>query len=322
MTSLTFSNFHIRLIKVIYEESNATGQWVMAVNFSGGIEAGSFGDAVGFAGDGTVIAIGDKISDDRGLEDAGVVRIYQEVNGIWSPMGNALVGSKRSKLFGWSVSLSQDGSRVAASSLKGGEPGNVHIFDFNGTVWETAGSSLIGESTRENFGFSVKLSGDGDVLAIGAPDYSRKTQGEDDMEEDGVGIVRSYRYDGEWTAYGQPLEGENRQDAFGSSVSLSKDGSTIAIGGPENGNFCNSCGQVKIFQSSTTTSSNKENAWESVGSSLGKRDIDNGQFGYAVALSENGKRVVGASPFTKFDGSISRIGQVVVFDSIIEEDTE
>ena len=118
--------------------------------------------------------------------------------------------------------------------------------------------------------------------------------------------------------YGQPLEGENRQDAFGSSISLSSDGSTIAIGGPENGNFCNSCGQVKVFQMTTI---NDEFIWENVGSALGKPDIDNGQFGYAVALSETGKRVVSGAPFTKFDGLYSKVGEVLVFDSIVGEDS-
>ena len=237
----------------------------------------------------------------------GAIHVYQEQNGTWLPMGNTLVGSKKENFFGWSVSVSQDGNRIAASALEGNQPGNVQVYDYNGTSWEEAGSKLIGESIRESFGVSVELSGDGSVIAISATDYSREEQ-----QEDGVGAVRSYRYndENEWEAYGQPLEGENKLDAFGSSISLSRDGSTIAIGGPENGNFCNYCGHIKVF------SNTNDNKWESVGTALGKTDIDNGQFGYAVALSANGKRVVGAAPYTKFDGFFSKVGQVLVFDSI------
>ncbi len=287
-----------------------TGQWRLAANFSGDTEDGVFGDAVGFSGDGRVVAIGDKYSDDRGVNDVGAVAVYQEVNGTWSQMGDRLLGSKNQERFGWSVSVSQDGNRIAASSLSGREPGSVQVFEFNGTEWELAGSSLMGESTRESFGVSVELSRDGSVVAVSATDYSREGQ------EDGVGVVRSYRDNGsDWEAYGQPLEGENKLDAFGSSISLSQDGSRIAIGGPENGNFCNNCGQVKVFENTDG------NLWKSIGSALGKTNLDNGQFGYAVALSANGDRVVGAAPFTKFDGFFSKVGQVLIFDTI-HGDTE
>ncbi len=300
-------------IKAIYEESNVTGQWMMAANFSGGVEA-NFGQSVAFAGDGSIIAIGDIYFDDRGLQDIGAVRIYQEINGSWNEMGTAILGSKKGDRFGWSISLSKDGNRVAASSLGFNEPGHVRVFDFNGTDWELVGLSLIGESVREFYGFAVELSRDGGVLSISAIDANNE-------QEESVGIVRSYRYNnGGWMQNGQPLKGENRQDAFGSSLSLSSDGSTIAIGGPENGNFCNSCGQVKIFQMTTSTKSNDELVWESVGSALGKLEIDNGQFGYAVALSETGKRLVSGAPFTKFDGFYSKVGQVLVFDSVDGEE--
>ena len=293
----------------IYEESNVNGQWAIAANFSGGIDQGRFGESVAFAGDGSVIAIGDIYFNDRGIQDTGAVRIYQEISGVWNPMGTTIPGSKKGDRFGWSISLSKDGSRIAASSLGFNEPGYVRVFDFNGTDWEIVGSSLIGESLREFYGFAVELSRDGTVLAVSAVDASNE-------QEESVGIVRTHRYtNGDWMEYGQPLEGEQRQDAFGSSMSLSSDGSTIAIGGPENGNFCNSCGQVKIFQ---MTTSNDELVWQSVGTALGKLDIDNGQFGYAVALSETGKRVVSGAPFTKFDGFYSKVGQVLVFDSIDE----
>ena len=225
-------------------------------------------------------------------------------------MGTSLLGSKKRDQFGWSVALSKDGKRVAASSLGDTkEPGNVKIFDFNGTAWEGIGSSLIGESIREAFGFSVELSRDGSVVAASATGYSR------DGQEASVGIVRTYRYDREkeeWSLYGQPLEGENEFDAFGSSIALSHDGDTVAIGGPDNGYFCDDCGHVKVFRNTGGT-------WNSSGSALGKSGIEKGQFGYDVALSATGNRLVGAAPFTTFNGFVSKVGQVFVFDSIVED---
>ena len=226
-------------------------------------------------------------------------------------MGTSLLGSKKRDQFGWSVALSKDGKRVAASSLGDTkEPGSVKIFVFNGTAWEGIGSSLVGESIREAFGFSVELSGDGSIVAASATGYSR------DGQEASVGIVRSYRFDGEleeWTLYGQPLEGENEFDAFGSSIALSHDGDTIAIGGPKNRYFCDDCGHVKVFRNMGG------GTWNSSGSALGKSGIDSGEFGYDVALSATGNRLVGAAPFTTFNGFVSKVGQVLVFDSIAED---
>lgn len=297
----------------IYEESNATRLWELVGTISSGsntTQGGIFGDAVGFSGDGKVIAIGDKYSDVLDLEDNGAVNVYQETNGTWNQIGNSLLGSNKRDLFGWSVALSKDGNRVAASSLGSNEkPGNVKIFDFNGTAWEGAGSSLVGESTRELFGVSVEFSGDGSVIASSATGYSR------DGQEASVGIVRSYRYDRkneEWSLYGQPLEGGNEFDAFGSSIALSYDGDTVAIGAPGNGDFCDDCGHIEVFR-------NVEGTWNSSGSALGKSGIDSGQFGYAVALSATGNRLVGAAPFTTFNGFVSKVGQVLVFDSLVED---
>eukprot|EP00536_Pseudo-nitzschia_multiseries_P019365 jgi/Psemu1/60314/gm1.60314_g len=253
---------------------------------------------------------------------AGVVRIYREVDGDWVQVGKDLFGSGERDLFGWSVALSKEGKRVAASSLGSNEkPGTVKTYDYNGTAWEEIGSGVVGESMREFFGVTVELSGDGSVLAVGATGYSR------DGQEASVGIVRSYYYDedrGDWSPYGQPLEGENEFDAFGSSIALSYDGGTVAIGGPDNGDFCDNCGHIRVFQfqfqnknKNTNTNEEQQGTWNNTGSELGISDFDGGQFGYDVALSESGERLVGAAPFTTFNGFVSKVGQVHVFDSIV-----
>lgn len=221
-------------------------------------------------------------------------------------MGTDLFGSQDRDLFGWSVALSKDGNRVAASSVGNSQnPGNVKVFNFDGADWKRLGSTILGESTREGFGVVIELSGDGSILAAGATGYSR------DGQQAGVGVVRSYRLDpdrGDWSLHGQPLEGDNEFDAFGSSIALSYNGTVIAIGGPGNTDFCGGCGHVQVFEF-------LEEGWKRIGSELGKQGIDGGQFGYDVALSESGTRLAGAAPYTTFNGFVSKVGQVLVFDS-------
>ena len=109
--------------------------WALIGNITSGSNnaASVFGDALGFSGDGSIVAIGDKNYDLLNREKTGVVKIYQEntINGTWDPMGISLFGSEKRDLFGWSVALSKDGNRLAASSLGSNEkPGNIKIFDF------------------------------------------------------------------------------------------------------------------------------------------------------------------------------------------------
>jgi hypothetical protein len=298
----------------VYQESNETGRWEQVGEaISGDINLGEvFGDSIGFSADGTVLAIGDKYSDrsSDGAEDTGLLRVYQEFNNTWIQKGLDLYGAEPGERFGWAIALSGDGNRVVATSLGTNEsPGTVQAFDFDGILWNQVGPTLVGESPREAFGAAVALSENGSRLATGATSFSRGGQ------EAGVGIVRSFEFDEalqEWSLLGQPLEGRNPFDGYGSSVDFSSSGDILAIGGPENQNFCNNCGHIQVFQYG-------EDKWNRIGSELGKEDIDGGQYGYAVALSADGSRLAGAAPFTTFDGFVSKVGQVIVFDAEEEE---
>ena len=90
-------------------------------------------------------------------------------------------------------------------------------------------------------GCSVSLSADGSTVAIGAPS--------NDDNGDDSGHVRVYQYiNSSWQQLGTDIDGEAADDDSGYSVSLSADGSTVAIGAPGNdGNGSNS-GHVRIYQ--------------------------------------------------------------------------
>jgi len=106
------------------------------------------------------------------------------------------------------------------------------------------GNDIDGEDTGDTSGFSVSLSADGTTVAIGSPD------------NDGIngvlsGHVRVYGLDVNqvWTQIGDDIDGEDAGDLSGFSVSLSADGTTVAIGAPHNDgiSFCNS-GHVRVYR--------------------------------------------------------------------------
>jgi len=99
---------------------------------------------------------------------------------------------------------------------------------------------------------------------------------------------------------GEPIPAASTSDRAGTSISLSADGKTMAIGAPladENGT---SSGEVRIYEWDGF-------AWSPKGSAIiGLEAMD--QFGFSVDLSADGNTVVVGAPY--FDDS----GQVQIFD--------
>lgn len=72
--------------------------------------------------------------------------------------------------FGASVSLSDNGDRllVGAFDADGTQTGYARVFQHF-TVWQQIGSDLLGESAGDLFGGSCSISGNGNIVACGAP---------------------------------------------------------------------------------------------------------------------------------------------------------
>ena len=302
----------------IYEESELKRWKIVGEPLSGeDKEEGGFGSSIAFSADASILAVGDIMADGfNGEKDTGNVRVFKEFNSTWAQLGDAMDGDMTNDLFGWSLDLSSDGTRVAASSLGiNGFSGSVQVFDFDGSSWIPNGPSIDGEADRENFGSSISLSDDASILAVGATGFTRGGS------EVGVGRVRVFELDEiskTWDQMGQSLEGVNRFDSFGSSVALSSAGLTLAIGGPEHNLLGENGGHVQVLKFDGSE-------WIQIGSDLGQFDPDKsgGQYGFSVALSSNGTRVAGGAPYFNFNGFVSHVGQVIVFDvvDIDEEET-
>ena len=93
--------------------------------------------------------------------------------------------------------------------------------------WSQLGADIDGEAAGDSSGYSVSLSSDGTIVAIGAT-------GNDATDPNG-GHVRVYEYSGgSWSQLGADIDGEAAGDSSGYSVSLSSDGTIVAIGATGN----------------------------------------------------------------------------------------
>ena len=252
------------------------------------------GTSVALSSDGTILAIGAPRNDDAGSQ-AGHVRVYAWDGTNWLQRGNDIDGEVNGDLSGTSVALSSDGTILAVGAPRndagGASAGQIRVYSWNGTNWIQRGVDIDGEAAGDQLGLSAALSSDGSIVAAGGP-----------FNGDGgtdAGYVEVHVWDGtNWTQRGTDING-NAGDESGTSVALSSDGATLAIGAPENGDIGTSSGQVRVFLWD-------EDAWSQRGGNInGLAAFD--ELGTSVALSTDASVLTAGAPFA---GGGTSAGQV------------
>ena len=284
----------IKSIPALYKNSKWTQ---MGQDIDGETVGDNSGRSVSLSSDGSIVAIGALNNDDNGT-NAGQVRVYKWNGSSWTQMGSDIDGEAAGDESGFSVSLSLDGSIVAVGAILGkyldgtGFPvqsGIVKVYEFS-SDWILKGSTILGETVNDKFGYSVSLSSNGNSVAIGVPYRISSPQG----------IVQVFVYNGNnWLLKGSTIVGDASGDEFGYSVSLSSDESTVAIGVPKNNN-----GKVKVYELSG-------NSWNQIGSDL-NGDAVNDNFGWSVSLNKDGTIVAIGAPNPTSTGSV----KIYKWDSI------
>ena len=235
--------------------------------------------SISLSSDGRTIAVGASYNDGAG-SNAGHVRLYtwNESDNTWVQKGADIDGAAAGDFLGWSVSLSDDGNTVAiGSSDSDGQRGHVSVLEWSGTAWVAKGANILGESAADYSGYSVSVSGDGSLVAIGATDNDGN--GEDS------GQVRVFSFDGgNWEQRGGDIDGEHAGDYFGTSVSLSSDGSVLVAGSRWNDDSGNNAGHARAFEWSGAE-------WIQIGTDI-DGDSAGDKSGYATAISSDGSTIV------------------------------
>lgn len=224
-------------------------------------------------------------------------------------VGQTFSGEKEDEFLGHSVAANVDGTIIATAGF-----GKVAVWQLGAnSQWSMMGQKLTGEA-EDHFGYATDLSGDGQRLIIGEPDYGN-SKGRVLVYEFNVALNR-------W-AEGASLEGVSEGDRAGSAVSISEDGATIAVGSPYRfANQVSNEGEVTVYKQqeggswgNTTlapTGPELDPSWADW------REGSGAFFGGAVALSQDGTRLaVGARLFPKGlddDGWLAIRGAVRVFD--------
>jgi uncharacterized protein YjbI with pentapeptide repeats len=319
------------------------------------------GLSVSISADGTVVACGatgnDNVSGSVIVRGSGTVRIFKynasKTTAVtddtlttfgpagWDQLGGNINGEAASDRSGVAVSLSADGTVVAIGSEYNGNGtaglniGHVRVYKYNAnkTVdvsnqslstfgpkgWDRLGDDIDGEAIGDRSGYSVSISADGTTVAIGATS-ARAPDGYQ------YGHVRVYKYNANkasavtdqsslttfgpkgWDRLGADIDGENINDYSGSSVSLSADGTIVAIGANGSDTLEGNSGHVRVYKynpNKTVEQTGQQyvtfgpKGWDRIG----RADIDGyGSSGSSVSISKDGTIVAIGAPYADDGG--------------------
>jgi hypothetical protein len=282
---------------------NSIGNWVQyGNNIYGETISDWSGESVSLSADGLVLAIGAPQNSANGLK-AGHVRVYRDSAGVWVQYGDDIDGEAANNYFGISVSINKNGSMLAIGAYlnngNGTNAGHVRVYQNIAGSWIQMGQDIDGEAAGDFSGASVSLSSDSAIVAIGAPKNS----------DNGInaGHVRIYKYTaGTWTQIGNDIDGEAADDWSGGSVSLSDDGSIVAIGAINNDGNGGDAGHVRLYENISGT-------WTQIGNDIdGEAAGDNS--GLSISLSADGTIVAIGAPYNDSNGNDA--GHVRVYQNM------
>ena len=265
------------------------------------------GQSVSLSGDGITLAVGFRsYSGFQGI-NSGKVAIFRHSDGEWLQKGESIEGEKEGDEAGYSVSISEDGKRVAIpawlSNDCGDQCGSVRIFEFLSSEagderWQQIGETIVGNEAFDLFGVSVSLSRDGRRVAVGAPQ----------IDGGRPGYVKVYEYQDKshmWNKLGPDIEGAEPNSWTGRSVAMSEFGERVVVGAS---NYGSKSGRVVVYQFDVG-----DQLWKQVGQVL--TGPPQSMFGVSVSISGKGDTIiVGGDYFTGQGPEEKGAAQVFVFD--------
>lgn len=308
------------------EDGNWSGPQYLKASNPG--EFDYFGTIVALSGDGTVLAVGatGEASSATGIggianDDApwaGAVYVFTRSGSTWSgPVYVKASNTHPYAWFGYSLALNADGTTLAvgatdedsgATGIGGNQvpdrgvlgptncalsSGAVYVYSRNGATWSSTPVYIKAPQAENfsNFGWSLSLSDDGNLLAVTQP------------WGDNGGAVHSYvRSNGTWSLFASITSpSEDTYTEFGRAVALSRDGNTLAVGaswdstptahiGAETDAPIAYSGNVYVYKRSATE-------WSAPTYVKAPNPTSDVGFGMQVALSADGLTMVVGAPW-------------------------
>lgn len=217
-----------------------------------------FGRSLALSGDGRTLAVGSP-SENNGagtpseVNFAGAVYVYTRNNDTWTVHSRVTSGeAEAGDFFGTQLAISSDGQTLAVGvpRRKGflapdalnpngrylSDVGAAYVLTRTGATWTQQAALKPPPIDNTAFGKALALSADGNTLAVGAPGYTDAVTPRPIAPPDTAAPGAAYTFQrqvGQWSqqAVLKPTISE-KLEGFGSALSMSADGRTVAVGAP------------------------------------------------------------------------------------------
>src|SRR5215510_13494500 len=314
-----------------YVKASNTGEPGVGDQFADGDR---FGFSIGLSADGNTLAVGaiaedsgakgiDGDQNDNSQANSGAVYVFTRTGTSWLQQAYIKASdTDAADLFGYSVGLSADGNTLAASAYdedssareingvqdKGRRgTGAIYVFTRTGATWiQQAYLKASNAETGDSLGYSIAISQDGNTIAGGAADEDCMMPGifpgathvcqDDQPEDNSSGAVYVFVRKGTMWTQEAFIKSSNpdKKDWFGSRLTLSGDGNTLAVGsqvedggskginGDQKNQTAEDSGAVYFYTRTGTT-------WKQVAYVKASNADAYDEFGSSMALSKDGK---------------------------------
>jgi hypothetical protein len=212
-----------------------------------------FGYSTGLSANGDTLAAAEYDAD-RGK---GALYVLTRTGGMWSHQARIQAeNAENGDSLGYSMAISDDGNTIAAGAADedcmipginqpgcdkdqplDNSSGAAYVFVRRGTTWTQQAFIKASNPGHEDwFGVRIAISGDGNTVAVGAPNEDSAAKGingnQDDNSADEAGAVYLYTRSGTTWAQQAYIKSSNTRLGweFGTSLGLSEDGKTLLVG--------------------------------------------------------------------------------------------
>jgi hypothetical protein len=212
-----------------------------------------FGYSIGVSANGDTLAVAEYDAD-RGK---GALYVLTRTGGMWSHQARLQASNaENGDSLGYSMAISDDGNTIAAGAadedclIPGINPkgcdkdqpmdnssGAAYVFVRNGTTWsEQVFLKSSNPAKQDWFGVRIAISGDGNTVAVAAPNEDSSSKGingkQDDNTAPEAGAVYYFTRTGTTWVQQAYVKASNTRagDEFGSSLALSQDGRALLVG--------------------------------------------------------------------------------------------
>ena len=288
---------------------NQNGTWTNMTTIVGSSSAEYLGNSCALNAAGNILAVGSTGYQHGTTTNAGKIQIYQNQNGTWTLITTILgEPDTTAEYLGWSCALNAAGNVLAVGSPRFKNDttysaGKITIYKQDriyAFIWSQT-TSIGGppNTTGERLGTSCALNAEGNILAVGSPNFTNGTTTD-------AGKLQIFQnQNGTWTNMSTILG--TTKEKLGDSCALNAEGNIIAVGSTDfkNGILPNSVGKLQIFQ----TTQDNLNIDINTGSF---QNIRIGEKAYSTTIGYNGGKLIVNSNISCSDASFSVMSFVTI----------